>query len=225
MRKFYLRSLVQRYLAISMVLKISPGRRRYKLKKPTRSKRKLFLSALLIPVVLWFGYKYLRSFEEPQAVLMLGGSTSALERERFTANFVTQYPNLQIWISSGGPGNYSNYVTKVFAKAGIASNRLHLDDRAVDTVTNFTTLADELKARGIKSVYLITSDYHMRRAQIIAEIVLGSRGIVFKPVIVPSGKTPEPIEKSIRDGARAILWVITGNTGSDFSQIFSHHLF
>lgn len=203
-----------------MVFKISPGRQSYKLKKPSRSKRRLFLSALLLPMVLWFGYKSFRSLEQPQAILMLGGSTSALERERFTANFVSQYPNLQIWISSGGPGNYRNYVTKVFAKAGIAPNRLHLDDRAVDTVTNFTTLADELKARGIKSVYLITSDYHMRRAQIIAEIVLGSRGIGFKPVIVPSGKNPEPIEKSIRDGARAILWITTGNTGSSFSRFF-----
>lgn len=208
-----------------MVFKISPGRQRYKLKKQTRSKRRLFLSTLLLPALLWCGYKYLRSLEAPQAVLMLGGSTSALERERFTANFVSKYPNLPIWISSGGLGNYSHYVTKVFAKAGIPSDRLHLDDRAVDTVTNFTTLADELKARGIKSVYLITSDYHMRRAQIVAEIILGSRGIVFKPVIVPSGKNPEPIEKSIRDGARALLWVTTGNTGSSFSRFFSHRLF
>ncbi|MCZ0904957.1 YdcF family protein, partial [Microcoleus sp. HI-ES] len=101
---------------------------------------------------------------------------------------------------------------------GIESDRLHLDYRAVDTVTNFTTLVDELKAQGIESVYLITSDDHMRRAQIIGEIVLGSRGISFKPVAVPSGRTPEPVQKAVRDGARAILWLTTGYTGANFSQ-------
>lgn len=206
-----------------MVFKISASRQPYNLKKSSPAKRKLVLSGLLVSMLLWVGYKQIRSVDEPQAVLMLGGSTSALEREKFTAHFASQHPTLPIWISSGGLGKYQNYVKKVFAKAGINSNRLYLDDRAVDTVTNFTTLADELKARGIKSVYLITSDYHIRRASVVAEIVLGSRGIAFKSVAVPSGKESEPLEKSIRDGARAILWVTTGNTGSSFSRYFSHH--
>lgn len=205
-----------------MVFKIYPSRQSYKLKKTSRVKRRLLLSVLVFPVALWFGYKGIRSFEEPQAVLMLGGSTSALERENFTANFVRQHPQLEVWISSGGKGGYDRKVVKLFAKAGVESDRLHLDAQAVDTVTNFTTLADELKARGIDSIYLITSDYHIRRATIVAEIVLGSRGIVFKPIAVPSGKTPEPIEKSFRDGARAILWVATGNNGASFSRYFSH---
>lgn len=103
----------------------------------------------------------------------------------------------------------------VFVKAGVDPRRLHLDYEAVDTVTNFTTLVDDLQARGIKSVYLITSDYHMRRASVIGEIVLGSQGIDFKPVSVPSGSSPEPIQKSIRDGARALIWVATGYTGAN----------
>jgi hypothetical protein len=37
----------------------------------------------------------------------------------------------------------------------------------------------------------------------------------FKPVSVPSKNSPEPIEKSIRDGARAIIWVATGYTGAN----------
>ncbi|WP_413277095.1 YdcF family protein [Floridanema evergladense] len=180
---------------------------------------------LISPLLLWFSYKQIRSCETPQAVLMLGGSTSALEREKFTAKFVSQQPNLEnleIWISSGGSGKYNNYAREIFIKAGINSEKIHFDNQAVDTVTNFTTLVDELKARGVTSVYLITSDYHIRRAQVIGEVVLGSRGIVFKSVAVPSQQSPEPIEKAIRDGARAILWVITGNTGKNFSRYFSH---
>ncbi|MFB2834666.1 YdcF family protein [Aerosakkonemataceae cyanobacterium BLCC-F167] len=210
-----------------MVLKIQPSRRRKRLRD--KSSRKFSSSikilTLISPLLLWFSYKQIRSCETPQAVLMLGGSTSALEREKFTAKFVSQQPNLEnleIWISSGGSGKYNNYAREIFIKAGINSEKIHFDNQAVDTVTNFTTLVDELKARGVTSVYLITSDYHIRRAQVIGEVVLGSRGIVFKSVAVPSQQSPEPIEKAIRDGARAILWVITGNTGKNFSRYFSH---
>lgn len=210
-----------------MVLKIHPSNRKKKLRgKPTRKfSSSLKLLTLVSPLLLWFSYKQIRSLETPQAVLMLGGSTSALEREKFTAKFVSQQPNLQnleIWISSGGAGKYNNYVRKIFIKSGINSEKIHFDEQAVDTVTNFTTLVDELKSRGITSVYLVTSDYHIRRAQVIGEVVLGSRGIVFKSVAVPSNKPPEPIEKAVRDGVRAILWVITGSTGADFSRYFYH---
>ena len=52
----------------------------------------------------------------------------------------------------------------------------------------------------------------MTRARIIGEIVFGSRGIVLKPLAVPSSLPPEPIEKAVRDGARSILWLATGHT-------------
>ncbi|MDZ8051554.1 MAG: YdcF family protein [Aulosira sp. ZfuVER01] len=169
--------------------------------------------AFALPLLMWWGYKEVKNqIVQPQAVLVLGGSTKKLEREKFTADFAKKHPNLPIWISGGSPPRSTQ---KVFIKAGIDPDRLHLDYEAVDTVTNFTTLVDDLQAHGIKSVYLITSDFHMRRASVIGEIVLGSRGIEFKTIPVPSEKPPEPIEKSLRDGARAILWVATGYTGAE----------
>ncbi|MEB3177552.1 MAG: YdcF family protein [Nostocaceae cyanobacterium] len=165
-----------------------------------------------LPLMLWWGYKEIKShLTQPQALLVLGGSTAALEREKFAAQFAREHPNLPIWISGGSPKFYTE---RVFIKAGIDRQRLYLDYQAVDTVTNFTTLADQLKAKGIKSVYLITSDYHMRRASVIGEIVFGSRGIDFKPIPVPSQMEAEPIQKAVRDGVRAVLWVTTGYTGS-----------
>ncbi|WP_138499299.1 YdcF family protein [Nostoc sp. PA-18-2419] len=167
----------------------------------------------VLPLVMWWGYKEVQNqFVQPQAVIVLGGSTKRLEREKFTAEFVQKHPNIPIWITGGSPPKFTE---RVFTKAGIDRKRLHLDYEAVDTVTNFTTLVDDLQARGIKSVYLITSDFHMRRACVIGEIILGSRGIYLKPVPVPSENPPESIEKSIRDGARAILWLATGYTGVD----------
>ncbi|WP_353931128.1 YdcF family protein [Okeanomitos corallinicola TIOX110] len=170
----------------------------------------------ILPLLLWLGYTEVQSlFVHPQAVLVLGGSTKNLEREKFTADFAKKHPDIPVWITGGSPPNYTK---EVFTKAGVDPKRLYLDYEAVDTVTNFTTLVDELQSRGIKSVYLITSDFHMRRACVIGEIVLGSRGIDFKAVSVPSTTSQEPIEKSIRDGARAIIWLATGYTGAENLQ-------
>lgn len=170
---------------------------------------------LMLPIVLWMGVRLARFyFEQPDAILMLGGSGG--EREKFTAQFARQHSNLPIWISSGAPREYSEWV---FSSAGIKLDRLHLDYQATDTVTNFTTLVDQLRDRGVHSVYLVTSDYHIRRAQIIAEIVLGSRGIQVKPIAVPSGKPQEPLSKSMRDGGRALLWVTTGHTGASLAPL------
>jgi uncharacterized SAM-binding protein YcdF (DUF218 family) len=155
------------------------------------------------------GYKEIEShFVQPEAIFVLGGEE---ERELFAAKFAQQHPELPIWVSSGAPEEYAQ---RVFAKAGIDENRVNLDYQAQDTVTNFTSLVNKLQAEGIHSVYLITSDDHMRRARVIGEIVFGSKGIALKPVAIPTGREPEPIEKVIRDGARAILWITTGHTGA-----------
>jgi uncharacterized SAM-binding protein YcdF (DUF218 family) len=161
----------------------------------------------------WFGYRAIRSsFIQPEAVLVLGGHEA---REKFAANLAKQNPKLDIWVSSGSP---QDYVRQIFAFRGIKSDRLHLDYQAEDTVTNFTTLVDKLKAEGVNGIYLVTSDNHMTRARIVGEIVLGSRGIVIKPIVVPSQLPPEPPEKCLRDSARAILWLATGYTGSTLKK-------
>ena len=144
---------------------------------------------------------------QPQAIFILGGEE---EREIFGAKFAHAHPRLPVWISSGAPPSYAK---KVFKKAGISADNLHLDYRAIDTVTNFTTQVDRFKSKGINSVYLVTSDDHLPRARIIGEIVFGSRGIKVKPITFESGRDLEPIQKTVRDGFRSVLWLITGYAG------------
>ncbi len=159
----------------------------------------------------WVSYRTLRSYmTEPDAILVLGGTTG---REEFAAKFAQTHLGPPIWVSGGSNPEYTQ---AVFFDAGINPDRLHIDRSAVDTVTNFTTLVHEFKQRNIQQVYLITSDYHMRRAQVIGEIIFGSRGILLKPVEVRTQYEPEPLSKSLRDGARALLWLVTGRTGSTF---------
>jgi uncharacterized SAM-binding protein YcdF (DUF218 family) len=199
------------FIYLFMLLKIASRKRADLFSKSRRCKNRLFLWLMpALAVSLLYGYKQIESyFVQPEAIFVLGG---AEERELFAAKFARQYPELPIWVSSGTPKEYAQ---RVFTKAGIDRSRVHLDYHASDTVTNFTSLADELRGKGINSVYLITSDYHMRRARVIGEIVFGSRGILLKPVGIPTRNEPEPIEKVIRDGARAILWVTTGRTGAN----------
>ncbi|WP_448598166.1 YdcF family protein [Thermoleptolyngbya sp.] len=184
-----------------------------------RRQRQFGLTKLLgFALVLGLGYVALSevraSLQEPEAVLVLGGSTA---REQFAAEFARRHPDLPVWISSGSNPEYAEWV---FSEAGIERDRLRLDYRAVDTLTNFTTLVDEFESQGIRSIYLITSDYHMRRAWVIGKIVLGSRGIEFKPVEVPSTQPAETTDKVLRDAARAVLWVTTGHTGATLGRYF-----
>ncbi|MDE5105330.1 MAG: YdcF family protein, partial [Trichodesmium sp. St19_bin2] len=170
-----------------MVLRVISNTKLHRLKISLIS---WFLVGLL--VTLWISYQQIAgTIKPPQALLVLGG---AIEREAFAAEFARQHPNLDIWVSSGSNPEYAEWL---FSQAGISQTRLHLDYDAVDTVTNFTTTVDKLKSQGITSVYLVTSDDHMRRAIVIGKIVLSSRGIAFKPLPVPSGRSPEPIKKAI----------------------------
>lgn len=171
----------------------------------------LFVLACLV------GYRQIQSFVvQPQAIFVLGGHE---DRERAAAKLAAKYPDLPVWVSSGSP---EGYVKRIFAKAGVQRDRLHLDYQAKDTVTNFTTLVDKLNRQGIHSVYLVTSDTHMARARLVGEIIFGSHGIVIKPLSVPSHSSVESPEKSVRDVARALLWLATGRTGETLLKYHKH---
>lgn len=182
-------------------------------KQRQRSRRQLWkllisISPLLLPFI-WIGYREVENmWLRPQVIFVLGGEE---ERELFGAQFAKQHPDLPVWISGGAPKGYAN---RVFKKAGISPTHVHLDYQAIDTLTNFTTLVDRFESQGITSVYLVTSDNHIQRARVIGELVFGSRGIKVKPVTFTSNKPPEPIQKTLRDGLRSVLWVATGYSGT-----------
>ncbi|MBD2364213.1 YdcF family protein [Anabaena minutissima FACHB-250] len=163
---------------------------------------------LLIPVRLAIAYN---QTPQPQAILSLGGG---MEREQAAAEIARWYPALKVWVSSG---DSPRLVRKIFDAEGVSRQRVYLDYRAVDTVTNFTTLISDFKNHGIQHLFVITSDFHMRRAKAIAFIVLGSQGIAFTPVSVASNRPQEPDELIVRDVFRSLLWIFTGRTGARFS--------
>ncbi len=94
---------------------------------------------------------------------------------------------------------------RFFQAAGISNTRVHIDRRAVDTVTNFTSLIQDFKNRHFQHLYLITSDFHMARSKAIATFVLGSQSIAFTPVSILSNQPSESWFHILRDSGRAIL--------------------
>jgi uncharacterized SAM-binding protein YcdF (DUF218 family) len=168
----------------------------------------ILLLLSMIPVRL--AIAYIQS-PQPQAILTLGGG---IEREYFTAEFATQHPTLEVWVSTGVIPEVARPIYRTF---GIPDERVNLDRRAVDTVTNFTSLVSDFDKRRIYHIYVITSKHHMARAKAIATIILGSAGIAFTPVSVPSGEPPESWLRILRDIGRAMLWILTGRTGASFN--------
>ena len=169
----------------------------------------IFLLSILsiIPIKLAIAYS---QTPIPQAILTLGGGA---DREKFTAQFAQSHP-LTIWVSSG---SQKKQARQIFQDASISTSQVNLDYRATDTVTNFTTLVKDFQRQNYRHIYLITSDFHMPRAKAIAFIVLGSHGIAYTPVAIPTQREPESKLKIVRDSIRAVIWLITGKSGSSLN--------
>jgi hypothetical protein len=141
----------------------------------------------------------------PQMILVLGGD---VERERVAAE-LAERDGLPVLVSGGSNPEYAHWL---FGRRGLDQGRVQLDYRATDTLTNFTSIVDELRRAKVRHVLLVTSSDHMPRAMLVGRLVAGSRGIGLTPVEVPCGArcSPEGWRKVWGDGARAALWVITG---------------
>ncbi|WP_341524646.1 YdcF family protein [Nostoc sp. UHCC 0302] len=169
-----------------------------------------FVLALLLIIPLNLTLARIKA-PQPQAFFTLGGEPA---REQFTAELAQWYPSLEIWVSSPPVPEKTR---KTFQALNIPNTQLHIDTHAVDTVTNFTSLVSDFEKRQIQHLYLITSDFHMPRAKAIATLVLGSQGIAFTPLSVPSDRPKETILHIVRDIARSLLWIFTGRTGASFN--------
>jgi len=70
--------------------------------------------------------------------------------------------------------------TALAEAAGVDTARVAVDFRAVDTLSNFTSVALDLERLGCTFVYVATSEAHMRRAFPVGVLVLGSHGIAVR---------------------------------------------
>jgi uncharacterized SAM-binding protein YcdF (DUF218 family) len=169
-----------------------------------------FLLISIIPIRIAIAF---HQTPVPQAIFVLGSDSQRME---FAAQFWRSHQDLDIWVSDFESN--LNHNRLIFQKFGVPDERLRLDGKATDTVTNFTTLSKDFVENKIQHIYLITSDYHMSRARAIASIVLGSEGIVVTPLAVPSsGVMSESMVRVLRDCGRSLLWFFSGLTGASLN--------
>ena len=184
--------------------RLTRQQRRLRRRRPFRLRRLIVLVAagglLWLSRGLWWPQP-----PEPQLILVLGGDT---DREKVAADLARQR-GLPVVVSGGSNPEYAHWL---FGQRGMSGSRLHLDYRAQDTLTNFTSVVGDLRRARVRHVLVVTSVDHMRRALLVGRIVAGSQGITLTPMAVSCEDRckEEPISKVLCDGARALLWVITG---------------
>ena len=141
-----------------------------------------------------------------QMILVLGGDK---DRELVAADLASR-DGLPVVVSGGSNPEYAHWIFE--EREGLPSRQVQLDYRARDTLSNFTSLVDDLQKARIRHALLVTSSDHMDRALLVGRIVAGSRGIHLTPVAVPCGRlcVQESRRKIWGDGVRAGLWVISG---------------
>ena len=188
-----------------------PRKRRRRPRRRGPFRRLLLLAAFC--VVAWSSRGLVfPSLPPPQLVLVLGGD---VERERVGAE-VAKRDGLPVMVSGGSNPEYAHWL---FRGRGLDDTRVLLDYRATDTLSNFTSVVDDLKRSKIRHVVLVTSSDHMDRALMVGRVVAGSRGIGLTPLAVPCGErcVPEDWRKVWGDGLRAALWVVSGRDLRDWA--------
>lgn len=141
-----------------------------------------------------------------EVILELGGNPSRIYR---VIELAQQYPSAQIVISSEGS---PDLVVGLLRGAGITDARFILDFKAWDTVTNFTHTLQLVRSYVPGTLYVVTDQFHMKRAMAIARAVYFLRGIKVVPVPY-MGSEPHPPESGelIRyDQMRSWIWRLTG---------------
>lgn len=142
----------------------------------------------------------------PQMILVLGGEKA---REQVAAR-IAREDGLPVVVSGGTNPEYAHWLFE--QHEGLPASQVKLDYRAHDTLSNFTSLVDDLRRARIRHALLVTSTDHMDRAMLVGRIVAGSRGIHLTPVPVPCGDlcVIESRRKIWGDGARAVYWLVSG---------------
>mmetsp|Transcript_34109 Transcript_34109/g.107023 ORF Transcript_34109/g.107023 Transcript_34109/m.107023 type:complete len:215 (+) Transcript_34109:24-668(+) len=144
-----------------------------------------------------------------QVVLLLGGS---LRRELLCAAAAGRRCPQAALLLSSGCADAAELAAARASCAGAADVPVLVDCRAVDTVTNFTSVVEDLAGGGVASVSIATDRAHARRAAWVGSLILCSQGIaVAEPISVDSGEVLcESALRTLRDCLRALLWVACG---------------
>ncbi|WP_391206483.1 YdcF family protein [Psychrobacillus sp. L4] len=115
--------------------------------------------------------------------------------------YAIEYPHVKLLVS-GGQGQDEDIAEAVYMKDfllenGIVEDRLIVEDQSTSTYENLL-FSQELLPDNVTSVTIITSDYHLHRAKILAKQMNWDADVV-------AAKTPKSVEMRLRLRERAAL--------------------
>jgi uncharacterized SAM-binding protein YcdF (DUF218 family) len=102
-----------------------------------------------------------------------------------------------------GPGDSATSLRDVALRAGVPSEKIRMEQVSHSTRGSMEAIRPILAAQGIRSVTVVTSPYHQRRAVWTARRTLGGVDVVSRPAD-PAGWRPEGWWKT-RSGRRIVL--------------------
>lgn len=143
-------------------------------------------------------------------IICLGGDY----RRNISAALITkQNPDAVVLVSTE---TENQAVADIYKNTGVDLNKIWFDFHAWDTVSNFTETYKWIKNKKPKKLWVVTSDYHMRRSMAIANVVYALSGIELISIEHPSDSDrKEPLSQVIACALRALVWHITGNPGGE----------
>ena len=145
----------------------------------------LYITFILIFIfVLYKNIKYENHFgaEKADFIVVLGSglkygtylSPEGKRRSDKAIEYLKKYPHLNVFLT-GGQGIDEKFpesflMKEYFIENGINENRIFLEDKSSNTNENIKFYIDSLKDKNMeyRNILLVTSDFHMPRAGIIA---------------------------------------------------------
>ena len=123
-----------------------------------------------------------------------------------------KYPNSLIFVTGGGTAKQNKTATEggqmkeyLVTVKGLDENRIITETRAMDTIQNAKYTILKLIEYNIKTITVITSDYHIRRGSILfkGEAMLKAESLGIQPIYILENavyKTEKPTEGKLMEG-------------------------
>lgn len=121
--------------------------------------------------------------EPADAALVMTGDPG-FERTTSAARLVGE-GKARLLVLTGGepwPGDSAASLRERALREGVPSERIRLEDRSTDTRESLVNVAPILREEGVKTLILVTSPYHQRRAFLAARRAFPGVRIVNRPV-------------------------------------------
>lgn len=179
-----------------------------KSKRLKRVLRVLVLVLLIWPPLAWLAARGLivrAELPKADAVVVLGGSSTFVERTRYAAEIFKEGRASKIILTNDGQqGGWSNAdqrnplfverAAREMEAAGVPVERIEVLPQVVtSTYVEAVLLRQYADAHGLRSILIVTSAYHSRRALWTLRVVFEGSGVEIGIVSPPTGlQTPPP---------------------------------